>query len=354
VKSVRRVKSGRDYNSNQYLKSHPKGGSVLLIGFNMNKYTSHLEGIYASICESLVTHLQQFISVQPASVNGWRFVKTQASRLSKETSTCMLSLYANVIALTLYTAAAIFFSRKFARQQSITRSGLRRSAAVALVFHGLGVLSLSFASTGFLLSVSVAASLIFWVVNCIVLISSFKKELHNLFLLLFPLSAVVIASTMLFNDPDSQSSLSYSLAPHVVFSILAYSLMTIASLQAVLLAYQNHALKHKNLNSNTRLMPPLQTMESLLFELLWIGEILLTLAILSGFWFLEDMFAQHLAQKTVFALTAWFIYALLLWGRFQMGWRGNKAIRWALAGFVCLMLAYFGSRVVLEVILHRV
>jgi ABC-type uncharacterized transport system permease subunit len=265
----------------------------------------------------------------------------------------MLSLYANIIALTLYTAAAIFFSRKFSRHESITRSGLRRSAAVALIFHGWGVFSLGAAQDGLLLSVTVAGSLIFWVVNAIVLFSSFKKELHNLFLLLFPLSALVIASSILFNAPQSQSSLSYSLAPHVIFSILAYSLMTIASLQAVLLAYQNHSLKHKNLSS-TRLLPPLQTMESLLFELLWVGEILLTLAILSGFWFLEDMFAQHLAHKTLFALSAWLIYALLLWGRFQMGWRGNKAIRWALAGFICLMLAYFGSRLVLEVVLHRV
>jgi len=265
----------------------------------------------------------------------------------------MLALFANVIALTLYTAAAFFFSRKFARQESITRAGLRRSAALALVFHGLGVFSLSFGANGFLLSVTVAGSFIFWVINTIVLISSFKKELHNLFLLLFPLSALVIASSIFFNSPETQSSLSYSLAPHVVLSILAYSLMTIASLQALLLAYQNHALKHKNL-SNMRLLPPLQTMESLLFELLWVGEILLSFAIISGFWFLEDMFAQHLVHKTVFALTAWFIYALLLWGRFKMGWRGNKAIRWALAGFICLMLAYFGSRLVLEVILHRV
>ena len=122
----------------------------------------------------------------------------------------------------------------------------------------------------------------------------------------------------------------------------------------VFCANQNHALKNKSRLTNARLLPPLQTMESLLFELLWVGEILLTLAILSGFYFLEDMFAQHLVHKTVFALSAWFIYALLLWGRHQMGWRGTKAIRWALAGFVCLMLAYFGSKLVLEIILNRV
>ena len=70
--------------------------------------------------------------------------------------------------------------------------------------------------------------------------------------------------------------------------------------------------------------------------------------------FLEDMFAQHLIHKTVFAIAAWSIYAGLLWGRHFRGWRGNKAIRWTLAGFISLMLAYFGTKIVLEVILHRV
>lgn len=263
----------------------------------------------------------------------------------------MITLSANLIAIALYVAATLFFARKFGRQEAINHSQLLITAAVALAFHGVGVLSLSLGSDGFHLSLFAVLSLIFWVVNSIVLISSFKKELHNLFLLLFPLSALAVLASAFTQESEA---LDYSLASHIILSILAYSLLTIASLQALLLAYQNRALKHKNLITSTRLLPPLQTMESLLFELLWVGEILLTLAIASGFWFLEDMFAQHLAHKTVFALIAWFIYALLLWGRHQVGWRGNTAIRWTLAGFLCLMLAYFGSKIVLELILNRV
>src|SRR5690606_20920571 len=198
------------------------------------------------------------------------------------------------------------------------------------------------------------SSLIFWVVNAIVHFSSMKKALHNLFLLLFPLSSLSVLASITATNPECHHSLSSSIAAHVTLSILAYSLLTIASLQALILAYQTHALKHKNRIANARLLPPLQTMESLLFELLWVGEILLTLAILSGFYFLEDMFAQHLVHKTVFALIAWFIYALLLWDRHQMGWRGNKATRWALAGFICLMLAYFGTKMVFELFLDRI
>lgn len=266
----------------------------------------------------------------------------------------MITLSANLIAILIYTAAAMYFGSQFARQKSFQSSQLLGTAALGLIAHGIGVYGISVNGSSLNFSLFSASSLIFWVINAIVLISSLKKELHNLFLLLFPLSAISVIASITATNPDWQHSFSYTIAAHVILSILAYSLLTIASLQALILAYQNHALKNKSRIANARLLPPLQTMESLLFEFLWIGEILLTLAILSGFYFLEDMFAQHLVHKTVFALSAWFIYALLLWGRHQMGWRGNKAIRWALAGFICLMLAYFGSKLVLDVILNRV
>lgn len=266
----------------------------------------------------------------------------------------MMTLIANLTGLFIYTLASIYFGRQFARHQTVQPNYSRYAALAALVVHGLGVYGLSLKEGQLAFSLFSASSLIFWVINAIVLISSLRKDVHNLFLLLFPLSAVSVLASLLGDNPDWQHTLEYTIAIHVVLSILAYSLLTIASLQALLLAYQNRTLKNKSLLANSKLLPPLQTMESLLFEFLWVGELLLTFAILSGFYFLEDMFAQHLVHKTVFSLIAWFIYALLLWGRFHLGWRGTKAIRWALAGFVCLMLAYFGSKLVLEIILHRV
>lgn len=263
-----------------------------------------------------------------------------------------LTLIANLVALLIYSGASAYFILRLVRQHSLERKALLGTAALALVFHGLGGVGSSFSAEGFRLSYFGVSSLIFWTVNLILLISSLKKALHNLFVLLFPLSALAIQASLLASN-KTQHHLDYSIASHVILSLVAYSLLTIASLQALLLAYQSRQLKHKQLSPGVRLMPPLQTIESLLFELLWVGEIALTMAILSGFWFLEDMFAQHLVHKTVFSLCAWLIYAVLLWGRWQLGWRGTKAIRWALAGFVCLMLAYFGSRLVLEIVLQR-
>jgi ABC-type uncharacterized transport system permease subunit len=262
-----------------------------------------------------------------------------------------MALYANLAAIIFYVMAGVYAVTCFTRQQPIHRKSLFSLIGVALIFHGGGIYGLSAAYPGVQLGFFSVSSLIFWVINLIVLFSSLKKALHNLFILLSPLSVLAVGASIIGRDANVQ--ISYQLASHVVLSILAYSLLTIATLQALLLAYQNHQLKSKHTIGKVRLLPPLQTMESLLFELLWAGEILLTLSILSGMWFLEDIFAQHLAHKTVFSIAAWVIYTLLLWGRHRLGWRGYTAIRWTLGGFALLMLAYFGSKLVLELILHR-
>ena len=93
--------------------------------------------------------------------------------------------------------------------------------------------------------------------------------------------------------------------------------------------------------------------ESLLFGFLWAGWVVLSLSLISGWFFVEDMFAQHLVHKTVLSCIAWVVFGILLWGRNRLGWRGHRAIRWTLLGFILLMLAYFGSKLVREFILHR-
>lgn len=103
-----------------------------------------------------------------------------------------------------------------------------------------------------------------------------------------------------------------------------------------------------------QLLPPLQTMETLLFEMIWAGLILLSISIVSGLIFLDNIFAQHLVHKSVLSISAWLTFAVLLWGRHQSGWRGITAIRGTLIGFALLLLAYFGSKLVLEIILQRV
>jgi len=88
-----------------------------------------------------------------------------------------------------------------------------------------------------------------------------------------------------------------------------------------------------------------------MFEMIFIGFVLLSFSLLTGFLFLDDMFAQRLVHKTILSILAWLAFAVLLWGRFRFGWRGRTAIRWTLVGFGALVLAYFGTKAVIELIL---
>tara|TARA_B100000686_G_C16768192_1_gene963250 strand:- start:1671 stop:2054 length:384 start_codon:yes stop_codon:yes gene_type:complete len=124
-----------------------------------------------------------------------------------------------------------------------------------------------------------------------------------------------------------------------------------ASSQALVLAIQERNLRNHEKIRIVRLLPPLETMERLLFWLLWLGIAFLTLAIASGFMFMENMFSQHVVHHTVLSTSAWLMYAVLLTGHKVFGWRGIRAIKWTLLSFGLLVLGYFGSKFVLEIVL---
>jgi len=199
-----------------------------------------------------------------------------------------------------------------------------------------------------------ALSLMSWGVSFIVLITTLSKPLENLAIIFFPLTAVALLLEIIFQSsrilPDTAPM---GLHLHVLLSICAYSLLTIAALQAALLALQDRQISIKH-PANIMQFPPMQIMEELLIQIIAIGFFMLSLSLATGLMFLHDIFSQHLAHKAVFSILAWIIFGILLWGRWTRGWRGKKAIRWTIGGFISLMLAYFGSKLVLELILKRV
>ena len=124
---------------------------------------------------------------------------------------------------------------------------------------------------------------------------------------------------------------------------------------AILLAFQERALRNHRLDSGLfRALPPLTLTETLMFRLIGAGFVLLTLTLLSGVLFVDNLFAQHLVHKTVLSIAAWIVFGVLLFGRWRWGWRGRRAVRLTLAGMVVLLLAFFGSKFVLELVLKRV
>lgn len=138
---------------------------------------------------------------------------------------------------------------------------------------------------------------------------------------------------------------------HVLLSLLAYSVLALATAQALLVALQRKRLAQHRPVGIIRALPPLERTESLLIALLSVGFGFLTLALASGFFYLENMFSQRVAHKTVLSALAWLGYGLLLLGHWRFGWGGRRAVNWTLGASALLMLAYFGSKLVLELVL---
>ncbi len=192
-------------------------------------------------------------------------------------------------------------------------------------------------------------SLISWLVVLLLRLALLQKSVESLLAVFAPITAVTVLLALYFPSEGLLTGhLAGGVKMHIVTSVLAYSILVLAALQAIFMAVQEYKLRHKRPTWIMQHLPPLQSMETLLFQLLQAGWFFLTLGLISGSLFLEDMFAQHLAHKTVLSFIAWLIFATLLFGRWRYGWRGRRAIRWTWVGFACLMLGYLGSKFIYE------
>lgn len=227
--------------------------------------------------------------------------------------------------------------------------------AIALHIHANILLRMMFTDSGLNLGLLVSISLVSWTVTLIVYLASFYQQTQSLMILLFPLSAVcVIGSQLLDEHRILGEQLTNGLKIHIVLSISAYSLLFIGTLQALLMRYQEKLLLAKKAILVMNILPPLQVMEHLLLRFIIVGFFLLSLSLATGLMFINDMFSQHLVHKTVLSILAWLIYGVLLCGHWFAGWRGKRITRWAVGGFITLLLAYLGTKFVLELVLDRV
>ena len=223
---------------------------------------------------------------------------------------------------------------------------------VAGAFHTSLITNSIIQNEGFDFAFFNVGILISLIISLLVLFSSITKPLENLLIGVFPMAALIILIDSITPEAEKLSTLTGGLGLHIVLSILAYSILIIAGIQAVLVYLQNKQLKNHNTSGLVKALPPLQTMDALLFEMIWIGMILLTIAFFVGWPYITDIKEQHLLHKTALSIMSWIIYATLLFGRFRFGWRGITASRWTLAGTGFLILAYFGSKFVLELVLQ--
>lgn len=153
--------------------------------------------------------------------------------------------------------------------------------------------------------------------------------------------------------PGPATPLDWRMQLHAALALLAYATLAVAAVLAVTLALQERALRRRDFRGWLRAFPPLVQLESLLFRTITAGFALLTAAILTGVLFIEDLLAQHLVHKTVLSILSWLVFGGLLLGRRRYGWRGARAIRWTLVAMALLLLAYFGSKFVIEMVQGR-
>lgn len=228
-------------------------------------------------------------------------------------------------------------------------------AAIAALLHCLITLQRAGLPEALSLPFFTALSITMLTIVTIQLIMCITKPADYLGLAIYPIAAISLFSSEMAGELSQvpAKALAQSLQLHILLSITAYAVLALAAVQAVLVWVQRRYLNKHQPGGFIRALPPLTSTESLLFSLLAVGFVLLTLSLASGFVFLEDMFAQSLVHKTILACLAWVIFAVLLYGRWRFGWRGKRVVLWTLGGFATLLVAYFGSKLVLELILQR-
>lgn len=234
--------------------------------------------------------------------------------------------------------------------------GVRHLVLAPLALHAWLLGPALFAPDGLRLGVGTALSAILWLTVLVYWTGSFFYRLDALQTLVLPAAALAALAPLLFGPPRLLPNTEFVVFRlHLLIALLAYSLFTIASLHALLMALLERRLHGGALSPALERLPPLLAMERLLFRILWAGFLLLTATLASGMVFSEELLGRpaKLDHKTVFGVLSWIVFAALLGGRAVYGWRGRVAVRWTLVGFAMLVLAYIGSRFVLEVILGR-
>ena len=227
---------------------------------------------------------------------------------------------------------------------------------VPLGLHAALIARVMFAPDGLHLGVGNAVSAILWLTVLIYWAGNLVYRLEGLQSLVLPVAAVasLLPAVLPSTRPLPNTEL-LVFKVHLLIAMLSYSLFTIASLHVLLMAVLERRLHDGSLPRALQGLPPLLAMESLLFRIIWAGFILLTATLATGVIYSEELFgrAARFNHKTVFGVLSWIIFAALLGGRHVYGWRGRVAVRWTLTGFLMLVLAYVGSKFVLEVILGR-
>jgi ABC-type uncharacterized transport system permease subunit len=240
-----------------------------------------------------------------------------------------------------YSSAALCQILKITRKLAFPRLFFLTLVLFATLLHSYLLYQWIDTPHGQNLSLSHLFSLICWGCLVLSLVVSFKKMDENLVLLTLVISALSILLVLFFPGNDLLAThYTPSVLAHILISILAFGILMMATLQAILWYCQNRYLKTRSFQTLDSLLPPLQTLENHLFKILLIGFVCLSLSLLGVFLCFDLGLIEHHLGKTTLSLTAWGLFAALLYQRYQTGFRGLKPIYWTFLSLGFLLMAY--------------
>lgn len=223
-------------------------------------------------------------------------------------------------------------------------------AAVAIIGHAQTLFSIVFLPNGLALTVTSIISLIGLQMALTAYLGALEPSLRGLSGGLLLTASIAGAITGIQTN-EAAVEFTWQLQSHILISLFAYGLLTVGAIVACFALIQEWRLRSGRLSRINQLFAPLETTERLLYGVAALGFTGLLFAVASGVAFVDNLFAQHLAHKTFLSLLALVLFGVLLAGRQYAGWRGKKAVLLYLSGFIILGMAYFGSRVILEMVL---
>ena len=257
-----------------------------------------------------------------------------------------------LIASVLYLLSTALLARRLAHGGPGVPATLWIVPTLAALLHGAAHLLAWREAGGANLHFFSALSLVGLGMAALTVLVGVRGRMAALGVIVLPIAATTLLLYGWVGRQDPQP-LDWRVQLHAWCALLAYATLAIAALLAILSWSQERALRRRRLHGWLRALPPLVELETLLFRTIAVGFILLTATLLTGVLFVEDLMAQHLAHKTVFSVLSWLGFGALLAGRWRYGWRGAKAVRWTLIAMTLLVLAFFGSNLVLELVLQR-
>ena len=246
-------------------------------------------------------------------------------------------------------AAWVLLRAKRGNDVAVSSARYRIFAVIAVVLHAISIYAVMVTEAGLKIGFFPALSLTSLLVVSVLIVISIWQPLEILGVVLFPIAGLCSVGGAYASSGPSVTEM--ELQWHILASVMAYSLLVLAAAQSVALAIQTHHLRTLHQPGVLANLPPIDLMEKLLFQMIAAGFVLLSISLLTGVLFLEDVFAQHLVHKTTLSVMAWLMFGTLLVGRLLRGWRGKTALLWTIGGLGFLIVGYFGSKLVLEFIL---